>query len=581
MRKYAILCVDDERSVLDSLALTFKRKYAVAVAGSGAEALDKLRQLPETMVIISDMRMPEMDGARFLAASRQIVPDARRILLTGDRDPTAAITAVNTAGIFRFLSKPCPTDDIQTAVEAAVADYELEMQERSSIRHMAVREALKQDPVTRLESRESFLEHWDEYAEKIGAQPSPGSLLLLLHIDITNDISERENSEATKHGLVVLATRLRDSLPLAECLGRYEPNVFSALLRLREDSDTAIGTLAKDLVDSLEHPVTFNGAGFEYRIRIGVTRITERTAGTRTALREAELALSEAKTHARTAFSIYSPALGERYERSRHTTQALKEAVAREQLNLHYQPIIDVPLGEVYALEALARWEDPTLGRVSPETFIPLAERLGLMSTLTEWALKRACLDARATLSALTHRVSVNVSVAQLMDERFFGSLIGALETSGLTGASLELEVTESVFADDIKTVCKILTAVRDLGVRISIDDFGTGYSSLAYLSQLPVDALKVDRAFVRDFNRGGDAIIGAALDMASKLQLDVIIEGVETPASLGRVCRLGATKIQGYLFAQPMPLDKVRPWHDSFLEAFPSVRSFSLEQPE
>jgi EAL domain-containing protein (putative c-di-GMP-specific phosphodiesterase class I) len=252
-------------------------------------------------------------------------------------------------------------------------------------------------------------------------------------------------------------------------------------------------------------------------------------------------------------------------ERRRETIQALRGAVAQKQLTLHYQPIIDIEHNRVYSIEALARWEHPQLGFVSPNIFIPLAEETGLMIPIGDWVINRACADCRNLLGRIFRRVSVNVSVAQILDSRFMQCLYQAIETSGIEATALELELTETVFAEDLERVCKLLSEVRLLGVRVAIDDFGAGYSSLAYLARLPVDVLKIDRTFVQDFDRGGEAIIGAALSVAHTLKIEVIVEGVETALELKRVRALGARKIQGFLFARPMPAAALLSWHEEF----------------
>ncbi len=563
-RKHSILCVDDERPVLEALALTLRRKYAVTLADSATEALAVLRDTPDITVIISDMRMPFMNGAQFLAASKTIAPRARRILLTGDKDPGSAIAAVNEGAIFKFLSKPCPTAELHHAVEAAVADFESEMQERSAIRRLAEREVLKHDPLTGLESREALLERLDHRTQQRG----PGSerhVVLLIDIENTEELTDVYDSKAADHALLILATRLRTTLPTAKCLARYKQNCFVALLGAKEPAETLAGSTAANVVDALERPVSLGSAVLQYRIKIGVAQTPAGGSVPRLVLRHAELALQEARLPGRPPVYVYSQEFGDKHERRLETLRALKTAVHEQTLTLLYQPIVDIERHRIYSIEALARWEHALLGKVAPDVFIPLAEQAGMMSELGGWVLERACTDASHLAPDSFPRVSVNVSVAQLHDAGFVDRVSHALATSGLAPSSLELEVTESVFAVDLDKICAVLADVRRLGVSVAIDDFGAGYSSLAYLSRLPVDILKVDGAFIRDFHRGGETIIGATLAMARKLELEVIIEGVETAQAVEQVRRLGATKIQGYHFARPMPAAHLSDWHRTF----------------
>ncbi len=557
--------MDDEAPVLEGLALTLRRTYTVMLAGSGAEALDVLRDTPEVTVIISDMRMPFMNGAQFLAASRAIAPRARRILLTGDKDPGSAISAVNEGAIFKFLSKPCPTAELHRAVEAAVADFESEMQERSAIRRLAEREVLKHDPLTGLESRESLLERLDHRTPQRGSEEGDRYSALLIDIENTEELTDAYDSKAADHALLILATRLRTTLPTAKCLARYKQNCFVALLASKEPAETLPGRAAANVVEALEQPVSLGSTVLQYRIKVGVAQTPAEGGVPRLMLRHAELALKEAKMSGRPPVYLYTQEFGEKYERRRETIRALKNAIQEETLTLLYQPIVDIERHRIYSIEALARWEHPLLGAVSPGVFIPLAEQTGMMGQLGEWVLRRACIDASHLPPDTFPRVSVNVSVAQLHDAGFLDCVSDSLAASGLAATSLELEVTESVFAEDLDKVCAVLADLRRLGISVAIDDFGAGYSSLAYLSRLPVDILKVDGVFIRDFDRGGETIIGATLAMAHKLALEVVVEGVETAQAVEQVRRLGATKIQGYHYARPMSAAHLSDWHRTF----------------
>jgi EAL domain-containing protein (putative c-di-GMP-specific phosphodiesterase class I) len=251
--------------------------------------------------------------------------------------------------------------------------------------------------------------------------------------------------------------------------------------------------------------------------------------------------------------------------RQRTMVHALREALAQESLYLHYQPIVDVKEGRVRTLESLARWEHETLGVVGPAIFIPLAEQHGEIVRLGRWALWHACHEGRQLIGDRGLQVAVNVSAKQLMDKDFLPHLEKCLSESGLPPEALELELTESALASDMEYICDVLEQTRRLKVRIAVDDFGTGYSSLSYLSRLPIDLIKVDRAFVRDFDRGGKTIIKAALTIARDFGQEVIIEGVETAEMLEQVCELGASLIQGYWFAKPMPACEVTDWLCAF----------------
>jgi diguanylate cyclase (GGDEF)-like protein len=563
-KRHAILCVDDEPRILEGLRPTLSKKYLVKTASSASAALGILRTTPTINVIISDMRMPRMNGAQFLSASREIAPNARRILLTGHADVATALAAVNEGGICRLLTKPCPVAQVVEAIDEAIADCEAEARERAKIRRIAERDALERDALTGLASRTSLMERLDSYSERRITGERQTEVLFCVEIANVDELTDGYASTTTDQAIKVVVERLRAIFARAECLARYTLDMFVALIDLEDSSDAAAEMLARRVVRALERPIEVNGTVLQYRARVGIARRPMDRDDPRVVLRYAELAAREASQAGRDSICFFSQELRDRDELRSETIRALRVAIPGHQLHLHYQPIIDIEHNRVYSIEALARWEHSKLGVISPATFIPLAEKAGLMVPLGEWVLDRACAEA-PTSGGIFRRVSVNVSMTQILDNRFIHTLSHNIERNGIEPAQLVLEVTESAFAEDLQKVCAVLSEVRRLGISVAIDDFGAGYSSLAYLSRLPVDCVKIDAVFVRDFCRGGEAVIGAALDLAQKLRIEAVVEGVETADSLDQVRRLGATKVQGYLFARPMPATLLRSWHAEF----------------
>ena len=568
---YAVLCVDDEPALLEALGLVLGRRYHVELAASGAAALEKLRACPEMPVIISDMRMPQMDGAQFLCESRQIAPNARRILLTGHADMKSAIAAVNDGRIFRYMTKPCETAELVGAVEAAIADYEAEMRDRSDIRRSVEHEMLGIDRLTGLASRERLLEcicllqgqtagGASAAAVSAGAV-SAGAAVFLAEIVPSSASAEDHDWRAVEHLLCVFAERLKGEFASADCIARYGSNSLGVVLTQDVRTVAAQELAGLKLLDTLEMAVEMDGIELKPSLRIGIAPLASADEDPRAVMRRAELAVQEANRTDRNSVHTYSSEERVKAEHRRELGRALRASIAREELTLHYQPVIDLEHGRLHTVEALARWQHPEFGSVPPSTFIPMAEKMNLMVALGDWALNHACRTTRDLLGQVCPRVSVNVSVTQILDVGFLPSVFQALERNQLDPRALELEVTESVFARDLDTVCGILLELRNWGVNVAIDDFGAGYSSLHYLNRLPVNVVKVDSIFARDFDRGGQAIISAAISIAKTLKFDCVIEGIETPSMLDNVRTLGATIAQGYLFARPMPEPQLREW--------------------
>jgi EAL domain-containing protein (putative c-di-GMP-specific phosphodiesterase class I) len=244
------------------------------------------------------------------------------------------------------------------------------------------------------------------------------------------------------------------------------------------------------------------------------------------------------------------------------TEHALRQALERDQLVVHYQPVLDVATGRVCGAEALVRWQHPTRGLVPPLEFIPIAEETGQIAAIGDFVLQEGCAEA-ARWAALGHplTISVNVAVGQLRDPNFVSVVKRALAAAALTPDRLCLEVTESSMMRASGTETRVLEELRRLGIRLSIDDFGTGYSSLSYLHQLPVDELKIDRSFVNRIAPGtADAhLVEAIVGMAHALGLAVVAEGVETADQLELLADLGCERAQGYLFSQPVTAAKMR----------------------
>ena len=237
----------------------------------------------------------------------------------------------------------------------------------------------------------------------------------------------------------------------------------------------------------------------------------------------------------------------------------LRRALDRDELRLHYQPIVDLATDRIVALEALVRWEHPTRGSIPPLSFIPIAEQTGLIVPIGRWVLETACRQARRWLDAFPDAplvMSVNLSAHQFAQPTLVDDIRATLEASGLPADRLELEITESVLLDEGEASATALRAIRDLGVGLVLDDFGTGYSSLSYLRRLPLDTIKIDRSFVAgiDDDNSNLPIVEAVIALAHGLGIEVVAEGIETAGQLARLRDLVCDRGQGYWFARPQP---------------------------
>jgi len=294
-------------------------------------------------------------------------------------------------------------------------------------------------------------------------------------------------------------------------------------------------------------------------VRVGIALFPDDGADADTLLRNAEAALKKAKGTG-DRYLFFAPAMTARVAERLSQENRLRDALDKGEFVLHYQPKVNLATGLLTSAEALIRWNDPKTGLVPPLQFIPLLEETGLIHEVGRWAMRKAIEDylrwRDAGLACV--RIAVNVSPLQLRNRNFVAEIEQALSVDAHASAGLELEITESLVMEDVKHSTGLLLAIRAMGVTIAIDDFGTGYSSLSYLSKLPVDTLKIDRAFVNDMTTGpeGLALVTTIINLAHSLKLKVVAEGVETEEQSRLLRLLGCDEMQGYLFSKPVPGD-------------------------
>ncbi|KTT13902.1 putative bifunctional diguanylate cyclase/phosphodiesterase [Pseudomonas rhizoryzae] len=416
------------------------------------------------------------------------------------------------------------------------------------------------DPLTHLLNGSSFIQTVDRAVSQ--ARSGEQFALLILDVDHFKRINDSLGHALGDELLVQVAQRIRavldDDLPLA----RYAGDEFSLLLPLGTRGDSQPLTLR--LLEQLRPPFELAGQRFAMTFSLGIAHYPQDGADAGQLLRSAGLAVGHCKRSGRNRSLRFANEFQREADDLLSLEMDLRHALSQGGLHLAYQPIVD-PAGHPVALEALVRWQHPTLGALSPERFVRVAEQTGLIADLDGWVMRQACADLaqlhREGYAEL--RVSVNCSALNLSDRLLPQAIARALQAEDLPPSALIIEVTENALMHSLNVAIELLGEIRSLGVRVSIDDFGSGYSSLAYLSRLPVDSLKVDRAFVRTIpNQDNDmAIASAIIAMAHKLGLKVVAEGVETAEQRHFLHSNDCDFMQGYLFSRPVPLPQLRSW--------------------
>ena len=384
----------------------------------------------------------------------------------------------------------------------------------------------------------------------------------LLHLDISqfkriNDLHGRETGDRV---LQALARCIRAHLRSEDTVSRSGGDEFIVLLPHIEGSSEAIET-AKRLLQGCERLMVDGVRNLRLRLSIGISIFPNDAHDADSLLHHADCAMYETRASGHHGYRLFTPAMNERAAARRRIDTALGDALAAGQLSLHYQPKVDAASDRIVGAEALLRWHADGREVSVPDQFIPVAEDSGLIVPIGTWVLGEACRQARHwQQQGHPIPVSVNVSPLQLQQADFFDRLDAALVQSGLDPASLELELTERMVMSGGDASTALLRRIKQRGVRLSLDDFGTGYCSLSYLKHFPVDALKIDRAFVRDITTDADTatITAAIIGMARSLNKDVVAEGVETREQSDFLRAAGCSVLQGFLYGKPMPADQL-----------------------
>ncbi|MBC7682034.1 MAG: EAL domain-containing protein [Ferruginibacter sp.] len=389
--------------------------------------------------------------------------------------------------------------------------------------------------------------------------------LLFINIDRFKQVNEEQGHGAGDALLTEIANRLSQEVRGRDLVGRQAGDEFVAVL---SDCSTEQAAIAGErLLAAIAAPVTLpSGATVHPKASIGVAMFPEDGQDFDTLLRQADLAMHQAKHDGRGCLRFFNDDMNRRTLERLSLEVALRDALSMGHLRLHYQPQVSGPAGSVlYGVEALARWEHPQLGHVSPAQFIPLAEECGLIDELTRWGLGEACrqmADWRARGVAVP-KVAVNVSARNFQNPGLPGWVAELLRQHGLSPHDLTLEMTESVALDTTQGVTATIKAVQALGVNLSLDDFGTGYSSLGYLHRLPIHELKLDKSFVQDLadSAAAQALTNTVLRIGDGLHLTVVAEGVETEMQAEFLTARGCQVLQGYLYGRPLPADGLEQW--------------------
>jgi diguanylate cyclase (GGDEF)-like protein len=429
------------------------------------------------------------------------------------------------------------------------------------IAHMALHDGLTDLPNRTL---------LNERLEQALARAKPGEIVAihLLDLDHFKNVNDTLGHAVGDKLLNAVAGRLRALVEETDTVARMGGDEF-AIVQAAIHDPTDAAMLATRIMDAVAQPYDIDGHHVTVATSIGIAVGRADGVDASQLIRDADLALYRSKSEGRGTFRFFEPGMDVQIQARRALERDLRNALSSGQLELHYQPFLNLARNDITGVEALIRWRHPERGMIPPGDFIPLAEEIGLILPLGEWAIRQACAAAATWPAGL--RVAVNLSPAQFKSPGLVQVVISALAASGLAPERLELEITENILLENSEATLATLFQLREMGVRIAMDDFGTGYSSLSYLQTFPFDKIKIDRAFVKDIthNAGSRNIVRAVTAMAKGLGMETTAEGVETHEQLEAVKAEGCTEMQGFLLSRPLPADEIA----KLLEAADAIR--------
>jgi diguanylate cyclase (GGDEF)-like protein len=561
-----ILVVDDDprnRKLLE--ALLAAEGYTTRCAPDGRAALEDVRQHPPDLVLL-DVMMPGMDGFEVATALKADPSSASIpiIMVTAQTDRDARLSGLS-SGAEELLTKPVDRSelylrvrnllrlkDLSDALEAQGAALEEQVRTRTADLELLAHF----DPTTGLPNRTLFQVRLAS-ALAAGAEAQVTVAVFFIDVDLFKNVNDTLGHSVGDELLKAFAQRLVACTRSGDTVGRLGGDEFALVLML-EDGQAGADAAAVRVRESLQLPFTCGGHEISVSASIGIVLSPDDAVCPKLLLQYADTAMYKAKDAGRNTHRFFLPQMNLEMRSRLDLESALRRAVERQELVLHYQPKVDLRTGRLCGAEALLRWDRPGHGLVPPGAFVPALESTGLIVRVGAWVLQEATRQIAewAALGVRQVPVAVNVSGRQFTGGSLTEDVLGALSTHDVAPALLELELTESSLMENKEQTTRTLRTLRGHGLRFSVDDFGTGYSSLAYLRSFPIDVLKIDKSFVDDIATSADgrAIALTVIRMAHGLNLDVVAEGVETAAQMRYLREQGCDQMQGYYFSRPVP---------------------------
>lgn len=545
-----LLLVEDSSDDAEFLAASLRRCKASEEVDlqhvmSLAEADQALRSSSFDVVLL-DLKLPDGSGMTCVDAIQSIDPALPIVVLSGQDDEDFAISILN-KGVQDYLVKwEGQGRSILRAVRYAIE------RKRSELR---LNYLAQYDPITGIPNRQYFNDQLSRATARARREARKVALLFL-DLDGFKVVNDTLGHDAGDCLLREIAARLRTSVRAGDVIARLGGDEFAVLLE-GMTGPREVEALAKGLLKVISEPCHIEGRQVVVTTSIGITMYPNDHSETQTLMKNADIAMYQAKEKGRNNFKFFTHSMHEELMSYHHLENDIKRALNLEEFTLAFQPKVSLLSRRLQGLEALLRWRCPTRGNVSPGEFIPVAEESGHIVPMGHWVLNEVCRTLRQWqrdgLDVVP--VSINVSARQFQQADFHKQVSRALLSHKLDPSLIEIEITEGLLMEDVQSALRSLRALKAQGVRISIDDFGTGHSCLSYLRRFPIDVLKIDQSFVQEIGSSEDSeiIIDAIISLARSLRLRTVAEGVESADQLAFLIGRGCETAQGYLFGMPM----------------------------
>ncbi|WP_320045276.1 EAL domain-containing protein [uncultured Desulfobacter sp.] len=547
-------------------------KFEIEYAFQGQDGFEMVQKAnkagnPFSLAFVDGRMPPGWDGIETISHLWEVDPELQVVLCTAyaDYSWSEIQKVLGESDSLLILKKPFDNVEVLQMAHALSRKWELTREIKGRLNKLAF-----YDHLTGLPNRALFLDRLKGAINQHFRDHTKGALLFI-DLDDFKRINDTLGHSVGDELLTIIAGRIGKSLRLSDTVARSVKDrtaariggdEFTVLLPEINGLDTA-AVVSQRIIEHVAKPVSIGDNEFIITPSIGIAIFPDDGDSVETLLKNADLAMYFAKrSRDMEHFKYYQKSMNDAALKRLTIENQLRHAIEREELQLHYQPQVDIPSGELIGMEALLRWDNEVLGSVSPLEFIPIAEACGLIIPIGKWVMRTACAQVCRWIEdgLPLKRVAVNVSVRQFTHPNFLGVVEKILEETCMPVNCFEIEITESVFAEDMDKISHILKRLHDKGVGVSLDDFGTGYSSLSRLKEMPIDCLKIDRSFVLgvDSRKNDQSIISAIMSMAKGMDIRVIAEGIDNDRQLDYLVEKGCTEAQGFLFSRPLPADKI-----------------------